>query len=463
VFRSEFDATYDLAWLLADPEQRTPLYEVPRWPTLLHALLVDEMHDMNRATHTIVQALLATTSARFCGVGDRDQVIFSNNGAEEKFMSNQSSFGERIVTSLPLTRCHRFGIEVANVASKLAGGKKYSVHKGLETVVIKKFYADSGELNCTALAMEQISHWKKENAHDVSNVALLLRHSWQSVDIENSLIETGIFYETHGFDSYFFQPEVLLIRALHAIGTRDYTMLGTVALRQRMIETLIFFFGIEVPYEESENESFLVRMNIAKKAAIQDGDLSLFIENILLRRCSEKVRLRLSRAISIFEQRASNQNDFNEILKSIEIDQWVEEVFIEKQRKKDAVRYFNALSELSIKYSSIETFLAKLSEYEKRKEVTSVSENTQYLRASNFKRKTLNLSLVSEVKGLEFDNVLIPHLAEGIFPSDMAYSATEERNLLYVAMTRAKKNLTLLISERKPSSLLISDDETIAA
>jgi DNA helicase-2/ATP-dependent DNA helicase PcrA len=456
-FRAEFDATFDLARIIAEPEPRTPLQEMRSWPRQLHALLVDEMHDMNFAMFTIVKTLLETTTAYFCGVGDRDQVIFSNHGAEERFMSRNTDYGDRKIASLPLTTCYRFGASVAMAASGLAGGKKYTVKSGLDTQLSREFYTESGDSDCAALAMIEILRWKRENSHDVSNIAVLLRHSWQSVDIENTLIEAKIFYETHGFDSYLMQPEVLLIRALHAIGTRDYSKLGTKALRERMVETLVFFFGVELSHEESEKESFKEKMRIAKKAALEDGDMGLFIEHVLLKNCSEKIERRVAGAISAFQSRASHKMDFKVILDSIEIDRWVEEVFIEQQRKKDARKYFNALGKLADKHNTIEGFFAILNGYEKSKEVTSNSENTQNLRASNLKRNTLKLALISEVKGLEFDNVLIPHLEDGIFPSQMAFSSKEEENLLYVAMTRAKKNLTLLISKSMPSPLLINN------
>ena len=50
-------------------------------------------------------------------------------------------------------------------------------------------------------------------------------------------------------------------------------------------------------------------------------------------------------------------------------------------------------------------------------------------------------------KGLEFDTVFLPDLNEGMLPSRKSTSPEaieEERRLLYVAMTRAKKRLELL-------------------
>lgn len=57
------------------------------------------------------------------------------------------------------------------------------------------------------------------------------------------------------------------------------------------------------------------------------------------------------------------------------------------------------------------------------------------------------LSTVHSAKGLEWDVVFIIHLVEGKFPSSMAQSfeeVEEERRLLYVAATRAKKHLHLV-------------------
>jgi len=59
--------------------------------------------------------------------------------------------------------------------------------------------------------------------------------------------------------------------------------------------------------------------------------------------------------------------------------------------------------------------------------------------------KPIHLSTVHLAKGLEFDTVFIAGAAEGLLPHirsiDNDASLEEERRLMYVAMTRAKKNL----------------------
>jgi len=64
----------------------------------------------------------------------------------------------------------------------------------------------------------------------------------------------------------------------------------------------------------------------------------------------------------------------------------------------------------------------------------------------------LVLSTVHSAKGLEFDAVHVIHAADGNFPSDMSLGSPEgleeERRLLYVAITRARRNLAVYVPLR---------------
>jgi DNA helicase-2/ATP-dependent DNA helicase PcrA len=77
------------------------------------------------------------------------------------------------------------------------------------------------------------------------------------------------------------------------------------------------------------------------------------------------------------------------------------------------------------------------------------------------------IATIHKAKGLEFENVIIPQVVDGVFPS--FYSQTEDdkiedARLLYVAMTRAKTNLVLtyytsLFSYIKSLSRFVNDQE----
>ena len=87
---------------------------------------------------------------------------------------------------------------------------------------------------------------------------------------------------------------------------------------------------------------------------------------------------------------------------------------------------------------------------------TIVRENIQKI------KNKIILSTIHGTKGLEFKNVFILDLKEGVFPSTLS-SEEEERRLLYVGITRAKNNLILCYTENKPSRFLyeIMADEKI--
>ena len=99
-FRFDGDACYDLARALSG-EDGLPTGEHSPLALGLALIVVDEMHDTNRAMFTVLKALLQhNLRAAFVGVGDRDQVIHSQAGAEAGFM--REHFEQEI--GLPL-RC----------------------------------------------------------------------------------------------------------------------------------------------------------------------------------------------------------------------------------------------------------------------------------------------------------------------------------------------------------------------
>lgn len=61
------------------------------------------------------------------------------------------------------------------------------------------------------------------------------------------------------------------------------------------------------------------------------------------------------------------------------------------------------------------------------------------------------VSTVHQSKGLEYDHVIITDLVDGEFPiyDERVVDSEEERRLFYVAITRAKKHLTLLVPKKR--------------
>lgn len=75
-------------------------------------------------------------------------------------------------------------------------------------------------------------------------------------------------------------------------------------------------------------------------------------------------------------------------------------------------------------------------------------------KATRERKRTLLIAKMADVKGLEYDHVVLPYLEQGVFPALLSSSSQEERNLFYVGMTRARQALTLLCNRNKPSEFV---------
>ncbi|PTT82643.1 ATP-dependent helicase, partial [Pelomonas sp. HMWF004] len=110
-FRGPGDGVYDLARRLLSSEITAEDAALQQGLTLI---CVDEMHDVNRAAFTVLKAVLAAhPRAAFIGVGDRDQVIHAQTGAEAGFMGEHFRAEIGAPEVLPLTTSRRFSPQLA--------------------------------------------------------------------------------------------------------------------------------------------------------------------------------------------------------------------------------------------------------------------------------------------------------------------------------------------------------------
>lgn len=452
-FRWTFDATYDLARQLADPEPMTYLHEIPAWPRSIRLLMVDEMHDTNRAMYVILKTLLDTNPCYFCGVGDVDQVIHSQSGADHQYMGPSVSFGKREVTRYPLTKTRRFGKSLAAASGQLAR-KPYASDASHPTKVDIQTYDDHSGSSCESALISVLREWKGTPQAQLADLAILLRHSWQSIDIENALVQAGFEYQTKGFVSYLRQPEVLLIRALLAMATGNYEQLNSAATRADVVRSVVFFCGVQLDHDESEAESQEERLASAIRAIDQSKEsLAAFMEYQVLQKAAPALAGRMRTAITMAQTQGTQEGWFDGFLDALDIQSWIKRVFIERQRRMDALKYFEGLKRAARMFKTAAQFFDSMGALETKNAPTTSSQKNA-MRAASAKRNTLTLSLIPAVKGLEFEHVVMPYLDRGIFPFSASHQDRDERNLFYVGITRARSALTVIASERSPSEFV---------
>ena len=110
-------------------------------------------------------------------------------------------------------------------------------------------------------------------------------------------------------------------------------------------------------------------------------------------------------------------------------------------RQRDLVQ----LAQIASGYSSRERFLTELT-------LDPPDATSDQAGVPHLDEDYLILSTIHSAKGQEWKSVFLLNTVDGCLPSDLATGATaeieEERRLLYVAMTRAKDNLHLIVPQR---------------
>ena len=447
VFRAPFDACYDLARWVADPQRPDWIDALPNWPRHIAALMLDEMHDLNRAMFELVRALLASNpSSYFCGVGDVDQVIHANAGANSQYMQRttfEQETGRRVIT-LPLSASYRFSPELATLAGRLAQ-KPYAANATHPTTISSLRYGSKTE--CVQHIVQAALSWKASKRR-MAEFAVLLRSPSQSVLLENALLEADLPYTTRGFGSYLQRPEVLLVRAVLAIATADFESVQSQATRQRMVEELVSFCRVELDFSNHPGETQRERIQEAvRHVALEPTSLTAFFEFQLLRNTDEPSAARLRSAIHAAKYSCGPQM-FDELLAALDMPVWANQQWVQKQRRAEAVANLEGLRAAAQVFGSAAEFLRHLNATELRLEAL----NQRSTRVAE--SKSLCLADITAVKGLEFENVVLPFLQQGDFPNRERDIIGDERNLFYVGITRARRSLTLISSMHKPSQFM---------
>lgn len=144
--------------------------------------------------------------------------------------------------------------------------------------------------------------------------------------------------------------------------------------------------------------------------------------------------------------------DFHSVVTTI-----LDEVLSHKYSKPEMIDDFNHLLETSKRYPSISDYLLS---FAIDKETFASFYTKDYVECKvPIKGEYLTVSTIHSAKGLEWDNIFILGLSEGCFPNakyagntpeKQAKFFSDEAKKMYVAVSRAKKNLYLTYSETTP-------------
>ena len=389
-------------------------------------ILIDEFQDTNRLQFEWLK-LLDGGGNEFFAVGDDDQAIYSFRGTRPE---NMRDFQTQLRAGklIRLEQNYRSTKEILNAANKLIACNKGRLGKTLsavcgegEPVVLQAAENDLGEAeNITA----EIRRMMEEGVC-ADDIAVLYRTNAQSRVLEQKMIEYGINYRIYGGTRFFDRAEVkhaLAYMRLAASEDKDsilrvinFPPRGVGAKTMGQLSQSANLIGWENAIGASENKG--ARAFSLLLAELRDAHEKLALDE-LARVAVEKTGL-----IAHYESRKE-----------------------ELERAENLREFVNAAKDFENRNSGNEEgdillqFLANAA-------LESGEAN------SNVAGEAVNLMTVHAAKGLEFDAVLVAGLEEGLFPHenslDDPFALEEERRLMYVATTRARKRLLLHVAYKR--------------
>lgn len=389
-------------------------------------IMVDEYQDTNQVQFRLV-SLLSAEHKNLCVVGDDDQSIYKFRGADiTNILSFEKQFdGSKVIRLEQNYRSTQTILDAANsVISNNEGRKPKSLWtKGAKGEKVYWYKACDENDEAQFVASEILKHYKENGKY--GNNAVLYRMNAQSNIIERSFIKSGIPYRVYGGMRFYDRKEIKDVTAYLSFLNNPNDM-----LRLKRI--------INEPKRGIGDATVTVLEEISR-------DLKLSPLEVM-RNSSDYPPL--SKKSAVLKAVAEIFDDLIEKADTIPLDEFLDEVLDKtgymaylKSMGEEGTSRIENVDEL---HSTIASYVNEAEEPTLSGFLEEVALYTEADRDSGLDDK-VTLMTIHSAKGLEYDNIYVVGMEEGIFPGfrsmDSLEELEEERRLAYVAITRAKKHL----------------------
>lgn len=396
-------------------------------------IMVDEYQDTNHVQFRLV-SLLSSEHMNICVVGDDDQSIYKFRGANiENILGFESQFeGAKVIRLEQNYRSTQTVLDAANsVISNNLGRKEKTLWTAGEKGEKVYWYKAVDETDEAAFIADTIKENYKKGGKYADN-AVLYRMNAQSNTVERALVRSGIPYRVYGGMRFYDRKEIKDVTSYLSFINNHNDM-----LRFRRI--------INEPKRGIGNSTIALIDDISR-------DLKISPYEVI---CSCEDYAPLSKKVSALKKAGEMFRELTEAAETLPLDELLDEVL----DKTGYLDYLKTLENAETKIENVEELRTSMVQYMQQAEEPSLGgfleEVALYTEADrdDGSDDKVTLLTVHSAKGLEFGNVFITGLEEGIFPSsrslDSEEDMEEERRLAYVAITRAKKQLYITSASRR--------------
>lgn len=410
-----------------------------RYQQRFRHLLVDEFQDTNDLQYAWLRRLAGQDNYMFA-VGDDDQSIYSFRGAGGP--GNMARFKKEFpkVTECRLEQNYRSTANILKAANALIAKNKARLGKNLwtegEAGAKLELCAAYNEYEEARFVVERIRDAKMRDDIDYSDNAILYRINALSRVLEEALNQAGVPYRVVGGVRFYERMEIKDALAYVRLAALPHDN----AAFERIVNTPVRGIG-PLSVEELRNQAR------ASGASLWQTSQEAVAQSMLLPR----------RALSALKGFLDLLQNMKQTLRDKPLDEAVDLIIsdsgllkhYEKEgREKAQIRAEN-LEELVRAAADFEAWFEANKEYLGELDLLSAFLSHAALEAGETEAlgDAVKLMTLHAAKGLEFQQVYMVGMEEGVFPHsrslDEAKNLEEERRLCYVGMTRAMSKLTL--------------------
>ncbi|MBO4432868.1 MAG: UvrD-helicase domain-containing protein [Clostridia bacterium] len=393
-------------------------------------IMVDEYQDTNHAQYELIR-LLSGVHNNLCVVGDDDQSIYRFRGATiENILNFEDNFKNAKI--IRLEQNYRSTENILSAANSVISNNRGRKGKTLWTDFgegnLLSVYAARDERDEAKYVADKIFE-NVDGGDKFSDNAVLYRMNAQSANFENVFARSGIPYRVIGGMRFYERKEIKdILSYLCLINNPADNLRLTRIINEpaRGIGTATVNKIRDIAAANNTSMLFVIsRADEYEALSRVSGRLKEFYD-IIDGLISQKEYLSLSELTENLLEKSGYRNAL--ILENTEE---------AKDRLENIKEFYNTicLYEQENEEPSLASFL---------EEIALVSDIDSF----DSSEDRVTLMTVHSAKGLEFKNVFLVGLEEGIFPGMQSLyggpqEIEEERRLAYVAITRAKRNLTI--------------------
>jgi DNA helicase-2/ATP-dependent DNA helicase PcrA len=428
-------------------------------------VLVDEFQDTNDLQYKWLKLLVGPNGAMFA-VGDDDQSIYAFRGAK---VANMIAFEREFAGQnlIKLEQNYRSHAHILDAANTLISNNRQRLGKNLRTDAghgeqVRIFEASS-DLQEAQWVVEEAKGLVAEGAAR-SEIAILYRSNAQSRVLEHALFSAGVPYRVFGGQRFFERAEVK-----HAIAYlqlmdnphNDSAFLRVVNFPARGIGAR----SLEQLQDAARQQGLSLYAAVSHVAGKAGSSLGAFVKMIESVRF-ETYQLPLPEMVGIVIEASGlklhyqNEKEGADRLENLEqlvsaATLFVSEegfghdapAFLGPRTQEAATPALSGADEIIDADAPLPSVMSPLSAFLSHASLEAGDNQAQA------GEDAMQLMTVHSAKGLEFNAVFITGLEEGLFPHENSTKedggVEEERRLMYVAITRARKRLYMSFSQTR--------------